>query len=306
MNWLKNKKTVAVHSGSFHPDDVFSVALLSILYQGRIKVVRTRNEKEYSTADFILDVGSEYNPEKDRFDHHQVGGAGLRNNKIPYSTFGLLWKKYGEQVCSSREIADVLEKKLVQSIDAEDNALNLCQPVIDGVTPFMLTDVLYSMMPTWKEDKSTIDKIFIQAVDFSKKIILREIKVARDRVEITAIIQNFYKNTSDKRLVIIDSPKVSRFDIWDALVGFTEPLFVVYGGNQDWAVVAMRQKINNFESRKYFPKSWGGLASVSLAELTGVSDVLFCHPGLFLTADKSKEGAIKLAELALQEADNNK
>jgi uncharacterized UPF0160 family protein len=44
MNWLKSKKIVAVHNGNFHPDDVFSVALLSIIYNGGVKVVRTRDE----------------------------------------------------------------------------------------------------------------------------------------------------------------------------------------------------------------------------------------------------------------------
>ena len=37
----------------------------------------------------------------------------------------------------------------------------------------------------------------------------------------------------------------------------------------------------------------------TLQKVTGVEDAVFCHKGLFLAVAKSKEGAIKLAELAL-------
>ena len=85
MWWSKNKKTVAVHDGNFHPDDVFAVATLSILLDGKIGVIRTRDEGEINKADYVLDVGHIYDPAKNRFDHHQEGGAGFRNG-----SFGVL------------------------------------------------------------------------------------------------------------------------------------------------------------------------------------------------------------------------
>jgi len=36
-----------------------------------------------------------------------------------------------------------------------------------------------------------------------------------------------------------------------------------------------------------------------LAKVTGVPDATFCHNGRFLAVAKSKEGALKLAEIAL-------
>ena len=98
---------------------------------------------------------------------------------------------------------------------------------------------------------------------------------------------------------MIDTPKVSRYEIWDALQDFQEPLFIIYGDNQDWSVVAMRKEINNFENRKDFPQAWSGLTGEEFQKISGVSDTIFCHRGLFLAGAKSKEGAIKLAELAL-------
>ena len=186
MNWLKSKKVVAVHDGNFHPDDVFSVALLSILNSGKIKVIRTRDEGEISRADYVADVGHEHNPAKNRFDHHQEGGAGFRNNKITYSAFGLLWNEYGEKICGSKQVADILDKKLVAVIDADDDGFNLCQEVIPGIRPFLLTDIIYSMRPTWKENDLDINKIFLEAVDFAKEILLREIKITKDNMRLKA------------------------------------------------------------------------------------------------------------------------
>ncbi len=300
MIWPKNKKNIAVHSGNFHPDDVFSVACLSVLYKGNIKIIRTREHKVYSKADFIIDVGLEYSPAENKFDHHQTGGAGIRPNGISYSSFGLLWKKYGEEICGSKEIADIIDTKLVTIIDADDDGFNLCQPVLNKVYPLTMTDIIYTMQPTWKETFVKVDNAFLGAVDFAKGIIERQIKLAKDKLEINKIIQNYYKNTLDKRLIVVDSPKVSRHDVWDALQDFPEPLFIVYGSNDDWSVVAMKKEINSFANRKNFPVEWKGLRDDKLVEVTGVSDAIFCLNDLFLVGTKSKEGAIKLAKLALQ------
>ncbi len=292
---------VAVHSGSFHPDDVFAVALLSIFFKGRIKVIRTREEKKYSAANFVLDVGGEYDPQRNRFDHHQVGGAGFRENRIPYSAFGLLWKEYGKRICESDEVAEVLDKKLVVVIDADDHNVNICKNTFTDVAPFLLTDIIYSMGPSWREREVNVDKLFMKAVDFAKGIILREIQVAKDRIEIIKVIRDYYEKSSDKKIIVVDEPKVSRFEILEALQNFPEPLFVVYGSNNSWAVLAIRVSKNDLTSRKPLPKSWGGLRDDDFVKASGLEDAVFCHKGLFLAGAKSKEGAIKLAKLALQE-----
>jgi uncharacterized UPF0160 family protein len=48
------------------------------------------------------------------------------------------------------------------------------------------------------------------------------------------------------------------------------------------------------------PSSWAGKNANELSEITGVTDVTFCHKGLFIAGAKSKEGAIKLARLAIE------
>ena len=53
-----SKKIIITHSGSFHADDVFACASLSILLEKKqqpFKIIRTRNEKIIKTGDFIID-----------------------------------------------------------------------------------------------------------------------------------------------------------------------------------------------------------------------------------------------------------
>jgi len=83
--------TIVTHDGNFHADDVFSIAALKIIFPS-FNLTRTRDAKVISQADIVIDVGNEYDPDKGRFDHHQRGGAGARENGIPFSSFGLIWQ----------------------------------------------------------------------------------------------------------------------------------------------------------------------------------------------------------------------
>ena len=305
MNWLKSKKIVAVHDGSFHPDDVFAVALLSILNDGNIKVIRTRDEIIYAKADYVVDVGLEYNPAQNKFDHHQEGNAGFRDNKISYSSFGLLWKEYGEKVCGSKKVADILDKKLVEIIDADDCGVELCQEVITGVKPFMLTDVIYSMRPTWKENQSEIDIIFLEAVNFAKKVLVREIKIALDNMAAESLMDEVYKNSVNKSIVVLDE----KYLPINLLCNYPEPLFMVYKdkAGDGWRVTIVRKSEQSYEPRKNLPELWWGKTGKELAGVTGVADSTFCRNGGIYAGAGSKEGAVKLAGAALAETSiNNK
>lgn len=303
---MQNKKSIkklVTHDGSFHTDDIFACATLSLILEKkgeRFIIIRTRDEEMINSGDYVFDVGKIYDPKLNRFDHHQAKFKEKRKNGIVYSSFGLVWKKFGIEIAGKKEIADIVEQKLVVPVDANDNGVDLYKNNLEDVSPYTLQDVFATFSPTALEDTKKDDQ-FLKALVWAKDILIREIKKANDQIEITKIIRSFYENTKDKRLIVIDEPKVSRFEIWDALQDFSEPLFVVYGDNKDWSVVAMRKDKNSFGNRKDFPVSWAGLKAKELQNITGVTDAIFCHNNLFLSVAKSKEGAIKLAELALLE-----
>lgn len=298
MFWDK-KITIATHSGNFHPDDVFSVAVLSMIFKGKVKVIRSRDPEVYSKADFVIDIGFEHNPETNRYDHHQEGGPGARPNGIKYSSVGLLWKKYGVEVCGSEKIAKIIDGRLIQLIDAEDEKVDLYDFKIKDVKPFPLIDFIYDLTPTWK-DRFSLNEAFTKAVDFAKEVLGREIKLEKDEEEARNIVEKAYLNSSDKRIIILDNPYLPK----SILMEYPEPIFVIKPEKDGpyWRVGTLDKEKFSYDHgvRKNFPENWWGKKKKELAEITGVDDVVFCRNGGIFAGAKSKEGAIKMAQIALE------
>jgi uncharacterized UPF0160 family protein len=295
MSIFTKKKILVTHSGRFHADDIFATATLSLLHDGKIKIIRTRDEGIIAKADYVYDVGGVYDEVTNRFDHHQVGGAGVRSNGIPYAAFGLVWKKYGDAVCGgSHAVAHQINKKLVQPIDANDNGMDLFT-LKSETAPYLLQDVFSLWRPSYTEELE-YDAPFLKMVDLARAILIREIKKTKDAVDAEAIILDAYHNAIDKRIIIIDG-----LYPWGDLLGkFAEPLYVVHPKSDGaWGVSCVRADKHTYENRKSLPQAWAGLVNDELAKVTGVADATFCHNGRFLAVARSKEGAISLAEKAL-------
>ena len=125
---IDNEKNLCVgtHNGIFHCDEVVAVAILSILNKD-ISVIRSRDLKHLAeNTDLLVDVGG------GKFDHHQKGGNGARENGIKYASAGLIWREYGKELISKlagnaleqkevSAIAEVIDKDIIQSVDMEDN-----------------------------------------------------------------------------------------------------------------------------------------------------------------------------------------
>ncbi len=308
MNFLKNfmiikskKLKLVTHDGSFHADDIFACATLALVLEKNIKrfeIIRTRDQDMLDSGDYIFDVGGIYDADKNRFDHHQKGGAGKRDEDIDYASFGLVWKKFGAELCGGDKASNIIDKKLVAPIDAHDNGFDLVENKYD-ISPYSIQHFFYSMRPTWREESLTDDEMFARCVEIAKDILSREIIQAIDGVLAEDLVITAYKNTQDKRIIVLDKHYPYEY----TLSNFSEPIFVVCPSRNiknKWTAKAMKNDPKTFDNRKDFPKSWAGLRNEELVKVTGVVDAIFCHRGLFLAVAKSKEGAIKLAELALK------
>ncbi|HBA46009.1 hypothetical protein A2W67_03440 [Candidatus Nomurabacteria bacterium RIFCSPLOWO2_02_40_28] len=299
----QSSKKLITHNGSFHTDDIFAAATLSLLLERKgesYEIIRTRDEEIIKNGkkdgQYVFDVGGVYDAEQNRFDHHQVGGAGKNKNNIEYSSFGLVWEKFGEEFCGSSEVADIIEKKLVAPVDAHDNGVDLVKNISD-VSPYHIQHFFSSMNPTWREEDFDSDKMFLEAVAIAKKILLREVTHITDFVLAEKSVISFYSKAQDKRIIILDKNYPSEY----ILTNFPEPLFVIYPRERDtWGAKAIRTDVKSFKNRKDFPVSWAGLRDEELQKASGVSDAVFCHRALFLAVAKSPEGATKLAQIALE------
>lgn len=298
------KKKIITHSGVFHTDDVFAVTTLALLLDKRgeeYEIIRTRDLEIIETGDFVVDVGWVYDTEKNRFDHHQEGGAGERKNGIPYSSFGLVWKEYGEELCGSSEVANIIEKRFCYPVDSADNAVETFKQVSPDIFPYIIHNVTLVFRPTWKEEESgkmNNDEAFTEYFKVSNKILSREIVNATDEIEGRVLVMDAYGASEDKRIIVIEGHYP-----WEvALAELPEPLYVVKPGRQNhdrWRVKAVRNDANSFENRKSLPEAWAGKRDKELADITGVPDALFCHNKRFIAGAGSKEGALALARLAV-------
>ncbi len=290
---------IATHDGVFHSDDVFAVAaLLAMLDAAPVvsAIIRTRDGDEIRKADFVVDVGGNYNAERNRFDHHQIGGAGKRPNGIPFSSFGLVWQKFGANIAGSAAVAAIVDKKLVAPTDARDCGVDLFEKKFKDAEPYDIDEFVHNLRPTWQEDASIIDTQFLEAVAFARKVLEREVAHAKASVAAEAILRKIYDEAPDKRIIILGA----FYSYERTLAAFPEPLFVVYP-RQDgsWAAKAVRDDTSSFKNRKDFPESWAGLRDAEFAKITGVPDAIFCHTGRFMAVARTKEGATALAKLAL-------
>ena len=290
-------KTIATHNGNFHADDVFSIAALKSIFPS-FNLIRTRDLELIARADIVIDVGGEYDPDTDRFDHHQRGGAGERENGIPYSSFGLIWQKYGLEICQgNQDVANAVDAGLVSNIDAID--CGYVEGITEGITKgISLSQTIGMFNPTWQED-SHFDACFDEAVDFASRVLTRFIASANGGISAKAIVAKAIDNAEDPRVIVLE-----KYTPWKRTVHALseEALYMVYPSQTgEWRIQTVPVELGSFEDRKSLPKQWAGLSDKALKEVTGIDDAMFCHNGLFIAGAESFESTMKMASIALQE-----
>ncbi len=288
------KKKILVHDGSFHCDDVCAVAVLSLLFNGQIEIIRSREAAKIATADYVLDVGGKYDG-LHLFDHHQE--SILRDNGVPFAAFGLVWRSFGEVLCGgSDRVAKIIDQELVQPCDANDNGYSFFT-ACDTLSPFALPDLIHIFNNTWKEKDRKADQVFADLVEFAKGVIARKIVRTIAQIDAEVKIKKIYNESNDKKILVFDDSYPARDLLFSDLL---DVIFTVTPGNDDkWRVEGVRQQPNSYKLRKSLPKKWAGLRDEELQAVSGVSDAVFCHRNLFMAAAKSREGAILLAQKAL-------
>jgi len=284
-------KTIVTHNGNFHADDVFSIAALKCVFSA-FKLVRTRDLELIGKADVVVDVGGEYDPDTGRFDHHQRGGAGERENGIPFSSFGLIWQKYGVDICEGNEaVANAVDKGLVSTIDAIDCGYG--EGVSEGIS---LSHTISMFNPTWQED-AHFDTCFDEAVDFASRVLARFIASANGGISAKDIVAKAIESAEDPRVIVLE-----KYTPWKRTVHALseEALYMVYPSQTgQWRIQTVPVEVGSFENRKSLPEQWAGLSDNELKEVTGIDDAMFCHNGLFIAGAESFESTMKMAAMAL-------
>jgi uncharacterized UPF0160 family protein len=288
-------KTIAVHDGTFHADDVFAVAIL-LLINPKLTVVRSRNPETLANADFRIDVGGKHSSATGDFDHHMTGGAGKRPNGIPYAACGLIWKKFGSLLAPGERTFEHIDRRIVQTVDAIDSGYE-CGDSKQTLSQYTIADAVDAFNPAWNDADQDNDTAFMRAVVFTQDVMRNELRHSAAFDAGRTYVVEAVSRATDPRVVILD-----HYCPWqEIVVRETAALFVIFpSATGDWRIRAVPDKIGSFAVRRQLPKHWGGLSPEQLAAVTGVEDAIFCHQGLFIAGAASREGVMKLLEIALR------
>jgi uncharacterized UPF0160 family protein len=289
---------VSTHDGRFHADEVFAIAVLNLVHPD-LEIVRSRNENVYKNSDIIVDVGHVYDPDNLIFDHHQRSFSLKRKSGIPYASFGLVWKHYGAMLCGSSEASEYIDSLIVQTIDSDDNGIDIYETKIDGIGFHTLSDIIESFVPRHVDEDDKVQKGFDRALNFASSYMKKQIKLAKELFEIALPnIRNAIKVAEDPRILVF-----KMFDkTWLNFISreSKKALFVIFPTHRStWAIRSIPKNGKKFEYGKLLPAEWGGRQK-DFAAISEVHDALYCHNGCFLAEAKSFEGADKLAGIALE------
>lgn len=278
----KNYDFAMTHGGKFHADDVFSAALLKMIYPG-IHIIRAFEVPDGFDG-IVFDIGF------GKFDHHQKD-ARIRENGVPYAAFGLLWQEFGESIIGAGSPPEQVAKeaarfdeRFVQPLDEDDNT-GCGSPIAAVVGTFN---------PSWDSEESA-DQCFEEAAAFASVILkkrlnsIMSINRARKLVE-TALLE------SKDNIVIL--PK---FAPWRMVLLPSDSTFVIYPSQRGgFSAQAIPIDSDTKELRCAFPEKWAGLTAGDLQKISGIKTLTFCHKSQFLISAGILEDTIAACKLALK------
>lgn len=262
------------HATIFHTDDVFASAFLRILNPD-IKIIRAFKVPDNFDG-IVFDIGG------GEFDHH-FEGAPVRPNGVPYSSFGLLWERFGRSLFQTETSFQKVDEQLVQAIDLSD--------CTGEKNPLSL--LISSFNTNWDSSEDN-NEAFKRAVNVAQEMLSEFIESMRATERAKETLAQ-YEASSEDGIIILE-----KFVPWGELTAKEEPKFVIFpslrGG---WNIQVVPVSYTDKTARIDLPHEWWGNANVS-KETEGI--VTFCHLNGFIAAINTKENAIKICKELVDKA----
>lgn len=291
-----NEATLLTHAGTFHPDDVFSTMFLNKLNDDEIVIRLSKVPEDIKDNLKVYDIGF------GKYDHHQQNSK-MRNEKIKYCSFGLLWADYGEDYLRTltpnfKELWQIIDEKLVMQIDAIDNGLF---PHIEA--PYQLLDldnIIDLFNKAWNENVDN-DSCFCEACFIAEKIFDRLLIKENAKLEAKKIIENLIEKTDNEILILPKYLPYSEAIHTSHNLKAKNIKVVIFPSNRGgYNIKPMtiskdsKELIVTFDSRFY------GLHDEELAKISKIKTARFVHLNGFIASADTLNDAILLAKNALE------
>lgn len=296
------------HSGGFHADELLSsVVLTRLCPDAEIKRSRDKAWTTPSEDRIIYDVGGAYDGATQIFDHHQKPGP-LREDGQPYSSFGLIWHHYGRHYLAALdvpaddvdEIHSAIDAKYVLPVDLLDNGA--VEPSVAGIlSPLTLPSLLGSLKPVFDDTSpSADDDAFFAALPIARAFVEALVRERAAKLRAKGIVRDAI--TAAGTSAILELPMGMPYRSVLAESGADHILFVINPRGEQWTLNGIKLSGDTFDQRADLPAAWAGLSDEALEQASGVKGAVFCHSARFIAVANSRDAIVKMADLAVTEA----
>ncbi|XP_030764091.1 UPF0160 protein [Sitophilus oryzae] len=335
-------KKIGTHNGMFHCDEALACFMLKQLPEyADAEIVRTRDPKILDTCDIVVDVGAEYDPKRNRFDHHQKSfqetlhtiRPELTKNKfnnIRLSSAGLVYAHFGLEILSEILAQSKLCKKLadseclknlflyiyegfVEELDAIDNGVPMYP---EGKPRYKINTHLsarvHRLNPAWNSLNEDTDQLFEKAVALVgsefKEHVIDGISVwwpAREIVKKSIENRKSVYKTGEIMLLVDRCSWKDHLHILEEEMNISgEIKFCVFHDktSDTWRIQGIPIQPDSFICRVFLHKNWLGVRDEELSTVAGIENCIFCHSTGFIGGNKTKEGALQMAIQSLNAA----
>ncbi|KAH8698349.1 putative UPF0160 domain protein MYG1 [Talaromyces proteolyticus] len=295
---------IGTHNGHFHADEALAVYLLRLLPDYNASpLVRTRDPARLAECHTVVDVGGEYEPERNRYDHHQrTFSTTFPNHNTKLSSAGLVYMHFGRAIIAQHTSLPIdhpdvtlLYEKLytdfVEALDAHDNGISVYDPAAitdsglekrfkdGGINLGSLVGDLNNADPTANGEPQDEDSLFARASTFIGDVFVRKLRHAASswlpgRAIVGSAYQNRSANHASNRIIVLGQGGVPwkehlyNFEQEAGGAPESEVYYVLYpesaAADAKWRIQCVPVSEASFVSRKPLPEAWRGVRDQDL------------------------------------------
>lgn len=283
-------RSVGIHDGTFHADEVTACALLELFdLIDANKIHRTRNPDILKQCEFVCDVGGIYDPNKKLFDHHQAEYKG------ELSSAGMILLYLKNVGIISLEDYHFFNNSLILGVDAHDNGAG---PLLPGVCTY--SQLISNFMPIQHDASSeTQNQAFMEAFHFVQSHLHR---LWKRHQYVQSCKETVREVMEQKQEFLVFEHSIPWMESFFELDGAHHPAkFIIMPSGNHWKLrgipPSMRQSM---QVRIPLPEKWAGLLNDELKKITKIEGAIFCHKERFISVWKTKEDALQALKLTME------
>lgn len=336
MSTTIEQTVIGTHSGVFHCDEILACFMLQQLpkYE-KATIVRSRDESVLKNCSIVVDVGSVFDVEKQRYDHHQktfqhtLGSLrpefAEKFSKVRLSSAGLIYTYFGEDVIrhlvkqfKGDEITDqclrsVYEKvyeNFIQEIDGIDNGV----PQHPDEPVYRISTHLSARVGHFNSQWNSSDEFDEQAQfekakqlvgsEFVDSVLYYSTVWWPARAIVGESIKNRFELHPSGKIIELGQfcPwKQHLYELEKVEKCENEILYCIYSSAPtDHRVICVPNTPSSFVCRKFLPAPWRGIRDAQVASVSGIDSASFVHATGFIGGAKSREGALEMAIKAVE------